>query len=270
MNTKDTLNKNNDLQQSNTDTSFYEDQYLQHNSTNDTLSPPVQEDTRDIEDINNSRIAVFLLFVGIICAILIIVLSANAIWKYWEAMHKEIDNDYMEFEDIFSDLDIEDISDFSDIDSLFSEEEPSSEIPNTSDDVIASEKSNKSNPESGTAILDFCENDALDEFAEDIANQKVRLFVYKDDKRYDTDDENDILKVFDAVKTVRIGDIATTYGDGEWLEIDFFDSKTQTSWSFSFWGNCFQWKQGEHYEMYQVLDWGELDGLSIDSLHIVS
>lgn len=234
----------------------------------------IQQDiVRDDEDSRNSRIAVILLWVGIICAILLIILSVRLLSGYLYEMHKEIDysserdNDY----DYEPDIDIGEFDTDIDVDQILSQFDEE-EFENALSRDIEALKSQKSKEETssdeGTALLDFCNNEELDKFAADIENRHVMLFIQKDGTWHDTVDKDDILKVFDAMKTVRIGERTTDYGDSEWLEIDFFDGQTETSWNFDFLDGCLEWKDGEHYYMYKVLDWGDLEGLRIDSIGI--
>ena len=52
------------------------------------------------------------------------------------------------------------------------------------------------------------------------------------------------------------------------MQIDFFDGGTETSWAFDFWDGCLEWKKDGYYNMYKVVDWGDLDGLRLESMGI--
>ncbi len=244
---------------------------------------------RDEEDVRNSRIAVILLWVGVACAILAVIITGcmiNDAVRKMDLKAEELDLWSMEDEpdtghepdveyepDTEYDLDI-DLGDHNfdfdvDVDKILSDFDAEAFQEALSRDIAKMESEGNSKAASdgeGTALLDFCDNDELDGFAEDLEDREVTLLIYKDGKWYDTSDKEDILKAFDAMKTVRVGGLDDEAEDSDWIQIDFFDYQTETSWDFDFWGGCLDWRSGQEDHLYRVTDWGDLEGLSLDSM----
>ena len=244
---------------------------------------------RDEEDVRNSRIAVILLCVGVVCAIFAVIIAGCIIndavgridWKAadlgtWGMEGGPDTEDGFDTEDepdTEYDLDI-DLGDHNfdfdvDVDKILSDFDAEAFQEALSRDIAKMEAEGNSKAASdgeGTALLDFCDNDELDGFAEDLEDREVTLSIYKDGKWYDTSDKEDILKAFDAMKTVRVGGLDDEAEDSDWMQIDFFDYQTETSWDFDFWGGCLDWRSGQEDHLYRVTDWGDLEGLSLDSM----
>ena len=244
---------------------------------------------RDEEDVRNSRIAAILLGVGAVCAVLAITIAgcfmnhalSQIDWKaagraLWDTEDEPVivyEADTKDEPDTEYDLDI-DLGDYNfdidvDVDKILSDFDAEAFQEALSRDIAKMESEGNSKAASdgeGTALLDFCDNDELDGFAEDLEEREVTLSIYKDGKWYDTSDKEDILKAFDAMKTVRVGELDDEAEDSDWMQIDFFDYQTETSWDFDFWGGCLNWRSGQEDHLYRVTDWGDLEGLSLDSM----
>ena len=258
-------------------------EYETHENTGTDEDKIQQDIVRDEGDSRNSRIAVILLWVAVICSILLVILAIRLISDPVSRMIsfiKESDLESAEYEseteydpDIDYDLDLDSKKFDVDIDvdkilSQFDAEEFEEALSRDIEKMQSEKNGAASVSGEGIPILDFCDNKKLDEFADDLENRDVSLFIYKDGTWYDTSDKEDILKAFNAIKTVKIGEEVTDYEDSEWVQIDFFDGGTETSWAFDFWDGCLEWKKDGHYNMYKVVDWGDLDGLRLESMGI--
>ena len=238
---------------------------------------------RDEEDVRNSRIAVVLLWVGVVCAIFAVIIAGCIIndavgridWKaedpvpLWLADEPDPEDDSETEYDLDMDLGDYNFDIDVDVDKILSDFDAEAFQEALSRDIAKMESEGNSKAASdgeGTALLDFCDNDELDGFAEDLEEREVTLSIYKDGKWYDTSDKEDILKAFDAMKTVRVGGLDDEAEDSDWMQIDFFDYQTETSWDFDFWGGCLDWRSGQEDHLYRVTDWGDLEGLSLDSM----
>ena len=238
---------------------------------------------RDEEDVRNSRIAVVLLWVGVVCAIFAVIIAGCIIndavgridWKaedpvpLWLADEPDPEDDSETEYDLDMDLGDYNFDIDVDVDKILSDFDAEAFQEALSRDIAKMESEGNSKAASdgeGTALLDFCDNDELDGFAEDLEEREVTLSIYKDGKWYDTSDKEDILKAFDAMKTVRVGGLDDEAEDSDWMQIDFFDYQTETSWDFDFWGGCLNWRSGQEDHLYRVTDWGDLEGLSLDSM----
>ena len=278
--------ENNEDQKYTKDTAFSDPEQEQTPVCENTGEEIKDDIIRDEEDVRNSRIAVILLWIAIICSILLVILAACFISGFLDTISREFDRidkwgtedepetEYEQDTEYQPDIDYEfdlDSGKYSidiNVDDILSQFDAEGFEEALSRDIekMKSENNAASSTGEGTAMLDFCDNEELNKFAKELQNQEVTLFIYRDGDWYDTSDKEDVLKAFNAIQTVKIGEEITEYNDSEWLEIDFYDGQTDTSWDFDFWDGCFEWKKDGHYNMYKVTDWGDLEGLTLDTM----
>lgn len=111
----------------------------------------------------------------------------------------------------------------------------------------------------GEPLFIFCNDERLNEWYDHALIDPPEL-LYTEGSWYDGYDEETVIRVLKALKTVRIGDISEKHVGGSGRKIyDFIDTDTGDLQSFTFFEDTFN-LDGESYD---VLDWGELDDIRL-------
>lgn len=121
----------------------------------------------------------------------------------------------------------------------------------------------ESEVQTGSGLFEFCNDDRLYAWLEKVESDPSAELIYTADSWHLISDQDAIQTVLDALKTVRIGDVSDAHVGGSDRQIfDFIDEEGNVAQTFMFFGNTFMWGA----ESYEVLDWGELEELDIESM----
>lgn len=111
----------------------------------------------------------------------------------------------------------------------------------------------------GQLLPDFCNDDDLREWFENIEDNLPDTLVYTSDRWYHIEDPELIREVLDALKQVRIGDVSTEIVGASGRQVFEFIYEDGESVTFSFFQDQIKW--GRAADNHDVLDWGGLDEL---------
>ncbi len=120
----------------------------------------------------------------------------------------------------------------------------------------------KGDTKPGEPLFTFCNDEKLNEWYDRALSDPPEL-VYTADVWYNGYDEETVVRVMKALKTVRIGDVSAKAAGASGRRIyDFVDPETGEPVDFTFFKDTFFY-DGISYD---VLDWGDLDDIDMKKL----
>jgi hypothetical protein len=206
------------------------------------------------EDPKEKRIAAIVLFIGVACAVLFIIISVNIISKY-------LSSGYRSFHAHFFDR----------IDDSRAEEEPvdkkavSERKPRSKELELKVDEEADPEGKTGEDLVDFCDYYEFNKMLEHQNDHQINIDIWYKGAFYESDDKDVVIPVLNAMQTVKIGDVTEeSFTSSDSLTFMFYDCDDKSVAAFYFYKDILSWQKYDMTGYFEVLDWGELGDLQFD------